>query len=312
MTSRTSFQQASLLRFAVSRQSIRQPLRKKNHFTVRSLHSHSATSYSHRSGTSFLNGYSTLAAAGIAVSTLALCLQHNGIQVQLLSNAKADEPITPYAALDESPVHLDPDTSIPFPATIKPIESSSGDLKLIGLGVRTVSFLRVKVYSAGAYFLEKALDGLKGRGQLLQEGQGEKLVAYILDQPYDVAVRIVPTRNTDHSHLRDGFVRAMLARMKQATSSKQITDEQAEAAGKDLDDFKGFFPSGKVSKGKYMMLTRRGSDGALLLEYEGKLLGTLRNGFLSKQMLLAYFADNDKEISAKLKNDVITGLERYL
>lgn len=63
----------------------------------------------------------------------------------------------------------------------------------------------------------------------------------------------------------------MLARMKQATSSKQITDEQAEAAGKDLDDFKGFFPSGKVSKGKYMMLTRRGSDGALLLEYEVSL-----------------------------------------
>lgn len=60
----------------------------------------------------------------------------------------------------------------------------------------------------------------------------------------------------------------MLARMKQATSSRQITNEQAEAASKDLDEFKGFFPSGKVSKGKYMLVTRRGSDGALLLEYE--------------------------------------------
>lgn len=60
----------------------------------------------------------------------------------------------------------------------------------------------------------------------------------------------------------------MLARMKQATSLKQITDEQAEKAGNDLDTFKGFFPSGKVSKGKYMLITRRGSDGALLLEYE--------------------------------------------
>jgi hypothetical protein len=56
--------------------------------------------------------------------------------------------------------------------------------------------------------------------------------------------------------------------MKQATSAKQITEEQAETASKDLDTFKGFFPSGKVSKGKYMLVTRRGSDGALLLEYE--------------------------------------------
>lgn len=124
----------------------------------------------------------------------------------------------------------------------------------------------------------------------MQDGQGEELVSYILDQPYDVSVRIgkrqafvspfvafrlsetlhpsVPTRNTDHSHLRDGFVRAMLARMKQATSSRQITDEQAETSARDLDLFKGFFPSGKVSKGKYMLVTRRGSDGALLLEYE--------------------------------------------
>lgn len=34
---------------------------------------------------------------------------------------------------------VDPDTSIPFPASITPIGSSSTDeLKLIGLGVRTV------------------------------------------------------------------------------------------------------------------------------------------------------------------------------
>lgn len=248
----------------------------------------------------------------ITAASSGLWLHQNGLQVQLLQSALADEPVTPHVALDETPIHLDPDTSIPFPASITPIGSSSGALKLVGLGVRTVSFIRVKVYSAGAYFSEKALTSVRGHRELIQEGQGEGLVSYLLDQPYDVSVRIVPTRNTDHSHLRDGFVRAMLARMKQATSAGQLTDEQAEQAGKDLDHFKGFFPSGKVSKGKYMLVTRRGSDGALLLEYEGKLLGTLKNTFLSKQMLLAYFADNDKEISPKLKADVMTSLERYL
>lgn len=60
----------------------------------------------------------------------------------------------------------------------------------------------------------------------------------------------------------------MLGRMKQATSTKQLSDSQAEKAGKDLDSFKGFFPTGKVSKGNNMLVTRRGTDGALLLEYE--------------------------------------------
>lgn len=35
---------------------------------------------------------------------------------------------------------------------------------------------------------------------------------------------------------------------------------------------------------------------------KGKLLGTLQNSFLSKQLLLAYFADNDKEISPKVRH----------
>ena len=161
MTSRTAFQQATLLRSIVSRQSIRQ--QSKKNINVRSLHSATAANSASSSRASFVNGYSTLAAAGIAVSSLAFYLHQNGIQVQLLAYAKADEPVTPHAALDESPIHrepvhyvtlnsygsmltfycrllrtVDPDTSIPFPATVTPIGSSSGALKLIGIGVRTV------------------------------------------------------------------------------------------------------------------------------------------------------------------------------
>ena len=76
---------------------------------------------------------------------------------------------------------------------------------------------------------------------------GEQIVSDLLDLPYDMAVRIgksstpaafqkhahvhvllVPVKNTDHGHLRDGFVRAMLARLKIATSAGTLNDEQAE------------------------------------------------------------------------------------
>ena len=38
-----------------------------------------------------------------------------------------------------------------------------------------------------------------------------------------------------------------------------------------IETFKGFFPTGKVQRGKSMLLVRRGSDGALLLEFEAGL-----------------------------------------
>ena len=47
---------------------------------------------------------------------------------------------------------VDPNTSIPFPKTIHvPSRSPIPDLSLIGVGVRTVSFLRIKVYSVAFY-----------------------------------------------------------------------------------------------------------------------------------------------------------------
>ena len=47
---------------------------------------------------------------------------------------------------------VDPNTSIPFPKTIHiPSRIPIPDLSLIGVGVRTVSFLKIKVYSVAFY-----------------------------------------------------------------------------------------------------------------------------------------------------------------
>ncbi|KAL7421407.1 Altered inheritance of mitochondria protein 18 mitochondrial [Cryptotrichosporon argae] len=62
-----------------------------------------------------------------------------------------------------SAFRLDPDTSIQHPLVLAP--GPGAGLELVGLGVRTVSFLRVKVYSA-AFYAERAvldaLDSLEG------------------------------------------------------------------------------------------------------------------------------------------------------
>jgi hypothetical protein len=50
------------------------------------------------------------------------------------------------------PCSVDPDTSIAFPATLRiPSKSPLPKFTLVGLGVRKVSFLGIKVYSIGLY-----------------------------------------------------------------------------------------------------------------------------------------------------------------
>lgn len=58
---------------------------------------------------------------------------------------------------------VDSATSINFPQILRPLALSNTALTLVGLGVRTVSFLRVKVYSAGFYLEESALAALSGQ-----------------------------------------------------------------------------------------------------------------------------------------------------
>lgn len=53
----------------------------------------------------------------------------------------------------------DPETAIRFPLTL-PISLSAPKLTLVGLGVRKVSFLRVKVYSVGFYLEDSVTKNL--------------------------------------------------------------------------------------------------------------------------------------------------------
>lgn len=57
---------------------------------------------------------------------------------------------------------VDPDTQIPFPIRLPLTSLSSPNLSLVGLGVRKVSFLRVKVYSVGFYLEESLTNRLAG------------------------------------------------------------------------------------------------------------------------------------------------------
>lgn len=110
MASRTTQRGLLLLQSVSTKQSIQQSSKafRKPPSSARSLHAASPTARYSRA--SFYNGYSAATAGALTLASLGLWLHHNGIQLQLLSVAQADEPapagtITPHVALDETPLH---------------------------------------------------------------------------------------------------------------------------------------------------------------------------------------------------------------
>ncbi|KAK9367349.1 chalcone-flavanone isomerase-domain-containing protein [Lipomyces kononenkoae] len=116
-----------------------------------------------------------------------------------------------------------PDTSVdPF---MRSITIDGAEFWLLGLGVRTVSFLKMHVYAVGIYVaaedipeilkkVKSVSNDLDARSVVLDNKLGLEIFNDLLQQPVRFALRIVPVRNTDFGHLRDGFVRSVMASIK--------------------------------------------------------------------------------------------------
>lgn len=138
------------------------------------------------------------------------------------------------------------------------------------------SILKIQSYSASDLVNAPSITTSTEPNQKLR---GEALMASILDLPTPCAVRIgtylpiifadhlVPTRNTDFAHLRDGFTRAIQARQKLARSAKLLTDADEERISQSTQALKALFPSQAVPKGKALTLIRL-AKGDLVVEYE--------------------------------------------
>jgi hypothetical protein len=82
---------------------------------------------------------------------------------------------------------VEPASGISFPQRLQTISQSDIVLNLLGLGVRTVSFLRVKVYAAGFYIDPEALKSI------------EKNVRRCVVRFVNV-LQLIPSTDEDNSH----------------------------------------------------------------------------------------------------------------
>ena len=203
-----------------------------------------------------------------------------------------------------------------FPRVLAFGDNGEGETEyqLVGLGIRTVSFLGIQVYVVGMYIATDDIAALQdslikkiapGGASTLVAGEKENLKNLLYDPEEgekawgDVLkgtgvrtlIRIVPTRNTDFHHLRDGWVRQITARA-QSPANKQEYGE--ESFGVAMGEFKKLFNRGSVPKQRELLLAR-GREGKLAVWYDdgksgAQRLGEVRDERISRAVWLNYLA----------------------
>lgn len=218
------------------------------------------------------------------------------------------------------------------------VATTDHEYTLVGLGMRTVTFLGIQVYLVGWYvatqdiaklqhYLVKKINPLATtlipsekdelRQKLLDPKEGEQLWDELLRESGCRSVfRISPVRDTDFHHLRDGFVRAIAAR---SNLEKQAYND--EAFGESMKDFKGLFSRGKVPKQREMLLCRDAkgqlrvtytSDTAVAGEPQGRQsLGLVADERLSRLLWLNYLAGK-AVASEPARQNIIEGVMEFV
>jgi len=162
-----------------------------------------------------------------------------------------------------------------------------------------VSFLGIKVYSVGFYAdLTNQLSLLQVEGTTTSEQRIEAII-----RNTTCALRIVPVRSTSYTHLRDGFVRAIQSRIREAHQKGQLTTKQEDTLIQPMQTLKSLFPNVSLPKHKplHAVLTapEPGSGTRTLMFPE---LGSVDDPWLANEFFLAYFSGNG--ISPAMKKSV--------
>ncbi|PUU77068.1 chalcone-flavanone isomerase-domain-containing protein [Tuber borchii] len=233
-------------------------------------------------------------------------------------------------------VELVPSGTTSVPGFPKHLEIGDQKYTLIGLGIRTVSFLGIQVYVVGLYVSTSDLPTLSThllqyvapsgatsttvserdslRTLLLSPEDSERIFTALLQNSHiSTALRIVPTRNTDFSHLRDGWIRSITARARQGG----VYEDPGWTTA--LDEFRRLFGGrGSVPKKKTLLLVRDG-EGKLTCWYDpegrgdGKLggetvkLGDIKDYRVGLALWLGYLAGG-KVASVPARESVVEGL----
>ncbi|KAF5094168.1 hypothetical protein D0Z00_003678 [Geotrichum galactomycetum] len=283
--------------------------------------------------------YLLAGAAALAGSSAAYYYHHVAQTQSGLIQAESSAPSaktalakTVVTTTDEGVRLVQPETTCPpFPAQL---DLPQDKYQLLGVGVRTVSFLSFHVYALGIYIAErdrqlahdvlaeaKVLDPEHEgslESALLDHDQSTKIISHLLDHDISLDLRIVPVRNTDFSHLRDGFVRQILAHPLFKQLSRLEDEAVGESLGAGVNDLKvAFSRKLKAPKSTILHMTRLKTGELAMSYYQGKNekdaevleLGIVKDKNLSKILMLQYLAGKNVS-SESARVNAVEGLAK--
>ncbi|KAL2074118.1 hypothetical protein VTL71DRAFT_7896 [Oculimacula yallundae] len=206
------------------------------------------------------------------------------------------------------------------------------EYQLMGVGLRTVTFLGIEVYVVGVYIatedIAKLQKGLieeiaKGASSLVK-GEKEELRRKLYDpvegtriwsellkeRGVRTLVRIVPCKDTDFGHLRDAYVRVLTEKVR--SGGEEYAGEQF---GEGVKHLKGFFNRGGVPKGRELLMSRD-EKGKLAVWYDdgkkgAQRLGEVADERISRALWLNYLSGR-KPASESARGSIIDGVMEFV
>ncbi|KAI9232023.1 MAG: chalcone-flavanone isomerase-domain-containing protein [Podila humilis] len=208
---------------------------------------------------------------------------------------------------------IDPDSKTEFPLTIPSQDGTPA--RLLGLGVRKITFLKVQVYVVGLYARVSDLDDHNSRFRALPEVQkfqrqddvscDTAFKAMVLT-PIELILRIAPVKNTNGPHLRDGFTRNLT----ESAKKQKLSEPDLEEAMQGILEFKNLFPKGKINVGQAMIF-RKSPDGTMTIQLDDEVLGTTSNQWLIENFFFGYL-QSQNPISSQARDSIAKGIQDLL
>ena len=201
----------------------------------------------------------------------------------------------------QSSEFTEPNTQVKFPIEL---QAPSGAQALAGTGVRTRTFLKVKVYAFGLYVdaagARTALAAWRGKSAA-DLARDQSLYNELLKGSLPMTLRLVMTRDVGADQMSEAFNEVLGPRVAQAEQRGMPGGAEA------LTRFRGFF-SDRLTKGTELVFSRNGNT--LKVSIGGKDAGEIDNGALAWALFDVYLGD--KPISPDGKKTVVGRLPEIL
>lgn len=157
-------------------------------------------------------------------------------------------------------------SGVAFPMEISAVGGEASHA-LTGMGIRTKTFLKVKVYAFGVYVdesgAEAALSDYAGKSYLdLQDDQG--FYDRILQMDFPMTLRLVMTRNVGGDDMAEAFDGALRPRVQRAAAEMSMPGGE-EA----LEQFRNYFSVEEMTNGSELLFSC--ADGTLNTSVKGEV-----------------------------------------